>query len=174
MHDTPRLNPAKAILPRQIMKQIGIEQRTLGRAMRPPKPDNIVLPDRQAFETLNHVSLARHAKEIPALADPSGVKAMSVIDEIILSLAWNNAALSDIPVLGASTAQQAQEKQESQSEVAIEQNAAIAIVDNFLSPPSLESMVSTSLDEHLRNARSLYKMAISKSISQELQARASR
>ncbi|MEX2754970.1 MAG: hypothetical protein Q6365_006220 [Candidatus Sigynarchaeota archaeon] len=150
------------------MKPIGIEQRTLGRAIRPPKRDNIVLPDRQTIETFTHVSLARHAKDIPALADPTGVKTMSVIDEIMLSLAWNNPALSDIPVLGASTTQQAHEHQDNPREAAIEQNAATAIVDNFLAPPSLEAMVSPSLDEHMRNARSLYKMAISKSLRKSI------
>ncbi|MEX2684262.1 MAG: hypothetical protein Q6373_022010, partial [Candidatus Sigynarchaeota archaeon] len=53
-------------------------------------------------------------------------------------------------------------------EAAIEQNAATAIVDNFLAPPSLEAMVSPSLDEHMRNARSLYKMAISKSLRKSI------
>ncbi len=147
---------------------IGIEPKTLGRAIRPPKHENIVLPDRNSFEIANRVSLMQHAKEIPALADPAGVKPMSVIDEIMLSLTWNNPDLADIPVLGASTAEQTREKQESPREVAIEQNAATASVDNFLMPPSLEAMVSPSMDEHLRNARSLYKMAISKSLRKSI------
>ncbi len=150
------------------MKPIGIEQRTLGRAIRPPKRDNFVLPDRKSFEISSHVSLAQHATEVPALADPAGVKAISVIDEIMLSLTWNNPALSDVPVLGASTAQQPREKQESPREAAIEQNAATAIVDTFLAPPSLEAMVSPSLDGHMRNARSLYKVAISKSLRKSI------
>ncbi len=146
------------------MKPIGIETKMLGRAIRPPKHENIVLPDRKAFEINSRVSLAQHAKEIPALADTANVKPMSVIDEIMLSLTWNNPALADVPVLGASTAEQPREKQESPREAAIEQNAATASVDTFLAAPSLDAMVSPSMDEHLRNARSLYKMAISKSL----------
>jgi hypothetical protein len=157
------------ILARRIMRPtIGIEPKTLGKAIRPPKHENFVLPDRKAFETTNHVSLEQHAKEIPSLADPASVKKVSVIDEIMLSLAWNNPALADIPVLGASTVDQPCEKHESAREVAIEQNAATSSVDNFLMPPSLEAMVSPSLDEHLRNARSLYKMAISQSLRKSI------
>jgi hypothetical protein len=150
------------------MKPIGIESKTLGRAIRPPKHENIVLPDRKAFETSNHLSLAQHAKEIPALADTAGARPMSVIDEIMLNLAWNNPALADVPVLGASTVEQPRERQTSPREAAIEQNAATATVDTFLMPPSLEAMVSPSMDEHLRNARSLYKMAISKSLRKSI------
>ncbi|MBN2150911.1 MAG: hypothetical protein JW839_05685 [Candidatus Lokiarchaeota archaeon] len=150
------------------MKPIAIEQRTLGKAIRPPRRENVVLPDRRSFETSSHVSLGDHTKEIPALAEPTGAKAISVIDEIMLSLAWNNPALSDVPVLGASTAGQSQGMQDSPGEAAIEQSAAAGIVDNFLTPPSLEAMVSPSLDEHLRNARSLYKMAISKSLRKSI------
>ncbi|NMC07085.1 MAG: hypothetical protein GYA24_17850 [Candidatus Lokiarchaeota archaeon] len=157
------------------MKPLGIEPKTLGKAIRPPKQDNFVLPDKSTFQATTRVSLVQHVKDIPALADPSPVTArpVSIIDEIMLSLAWNNPALSDIPVLGASTAEQPREHDASMAtgtrEVSIEQgDASSSSIDSFLAPPSLEAMVSPSMDEHMRNARSLYKMAISKSLRKSI------
>lgn len=151
------------------MNPIGIESKTLGKAIRPPKQEKFVLPDKSTFQATNRVSLAQHAKEIPTFADPAAAKPISVIDEIMLSLAWNNPALADIPVLGASTVEQPHDHDADPRKVSIEQgDAASSSVDMFLAAPSLEAMVSPSMDEHLRNARSLYKMAISKSLRKSI------
>nr|MDO8112715.1 hypothetical protein [Candidatus Sigynarchaeota archaeon] len=136
------------------------------KAIRSPKQDHFTLPDRKEIESAKHISLSQHFKEIPALKESSDVKGTSVIDDILLSLVWNNPVLSDIPVLGASTVDQPKGKKDAASRAAVveEVNASNA-VEQFLKPQvSLESLVSPSSDESLRNARSLYKIAISKTL----------
>jgi hypothetical protein len=148
------------------MKQIGFADLKPLRAIRPPRQDGITLPDRKAIEGFKQVSLAQEIKDVPSLKEANDVKKLSAIDDILLSLAWNNPVLSDIPVLGASSDSHSKNKTiiSKQDAMVADANASKSI-EQFLKPSiSLDSLVSPSADEQMRNANSLYKIAISQNL----------
>ena len=152
------------------MTQIGFAELKPLRAIRPPRQENFTLPDRNAIIGVKHASIANEFKEIPALKDHGDVKKMTVIDDVLLSLAWNNPALADIPVLEASNDNHSKNKNGiAKQEPVIADASAVTSVEQFLKPAiSLDSLVSPSIDEQMRNAHSLYKIAISTSLRKSM------
>ena len=146
-----------------LMKPIGFAELKPLKAIRPPRQEGFSLPDRKAIEGIKQASLAQEFKDIPSLKESDDVKKMSVIDDILLSLAWNNPVLADIPVLTASNDGHSKNKRDvtKQDPVVADANA-ITSVEQFLKPSiEMDSLVSPSPDEQLRNAHSLYKIALS-------------
>lgn len=136
------------------------------KAIRPPRQENFSLPDRKAIEGFKQASLAQEFKAIPSLKESGDAKKMSVIDDILLSLAWNNPMLSDIPVLTANNDSQSKNKSgvAKQDPVVADASAGNS-VEQFLKPAiAPDSLVSPSPDEQFRNVHSLYKIAISSSL----------
>ncbi|HME54952.1 MAG TPA: hypothetical protein VKM55_22290 [Candidatus Lokiarchaeia archaeon] len=148
------------------MKPIGFADLKPLRAIRPQRQDGFALPDRKVIEGFKQASLAQEFKDIPSLNELGDAKKISAIDDILLSLAWNNPGLSDIPVLTASNEGHAKNRSGvTKQDPVVADASAVTSVEQFLKPDiALDSLVSPSADEQLRNAHSLYKIAISSSL----------
>ncbi len=152
------------------MKPIGIAELKPLRAIRPPRQEGFTLPDRKIIESMKQASLSMEFNEIPSLKDSNDAKKMSAIDDILLSLAWNNPELADIPVLEASNDDHSRKKSSiTQQNHVIADTNAVTSVEQFLKPSiTMDSLVSPSTDEQMRNAHSLYKIAISSSLRKSI------
>ncbi|MBD3188366.1 hypothetical protein GF325_16140 [Candidatus Bathyarchaeota archaeon] len=148
------------------------------RAVRPPIPmERPILPSREEVIARKSPVLKEIMSGLDELGGKCERKHASVTDEIILSLIWNNEALSDVPELvatsgdGETPAHVEGERQSginginevdtSDDEQVLE---PLTTVREFLNPPRIPgSLISQDMEKMHKNAGSLFKFAMQSS-----------
>jgi TusA-related sulfurtransferase len=140
----------------------------LGKAIRPAKQAGpAILPDRESFDAAKKPDILTALKDVPSIEDHQTVThELTITDNILLSLVWNNPALSDVPILDASLPEM---HAGNVVEVIVNDAGSEMSMKSFLNPNTEESaLVNPSEEAQLRNASSLYRMAISSSLAKSL------
>lgn len=132
----------------------------LGRPTRPPRQGAPALPPRQKIAEYHDSPLLAAFTAMPGLGARGPDARLNPIDEILLSLAWNQPGLDEVPVLGASVGTvPGSGDARGRREATVEQQGPA--VDQFLHQgASIEAMVMPSEEAHARNLSSLYKAAV--------------
>ena len=108
---------------------------------------------------------------IPSMNGEESMKDTSITDDIIMSMMWNNPIFSDLPVIGASVAEEQSvtyEPYEEDEDEAALPDAADFLIDQFLRPRTSNSM-EPSKEAKMRSINSLCKAAINRNLSRNLE-----
>ncbi|MFX0101186.1 MAG: hypothetical protein ACFFCS_16545 [Candidatus Hodarchaeota archaeon] len=136
-----------------------------------PKKDLISpLPSKNEIMAYKKSPLFKLLDTIPTLNGENSVKNTSITDDLILSMVWNNPVFSDLPVIGASVAEEQSityEPLDEDEEDAGLPDAADFLIDQFLRPKSSNSM-EQSKEARMRSINSLCKAAINRNLSRTL------
>jgi len=145
-----------------------IELPKLGKAIRPPKHAGpAILPDRESFAASQQPDILSALKDVPSIKDHHPeTHELTITDKVLLSLVWNNPALSNIPILDASLPDK---HSGNVVEVIVNDSGGEMSMKSFLNPNTTnDSLVNPSEEVQFRNASSLYRMAISSSLAKSL------
>ncbi|MHA1681626.1 MAG: hypothetical protein ACTSUE_11500 [Promethearchaeota archaeon] len=153
------------------MKQINSKIPAL-RAMRPPKTISLnQLPSREDLIVRKKSPLTDYLNNAGENLQSIPTKSLTITDEILLSLVWNNALLQDIPIIGASNSEQADAKKGGSKKIEDRgsDETPVNSIDGFLRPMAVpEMMVNPNFEAMVKNNSSLLKYAVNSGLRQIL------
>ena len=143
------------------------------KVLRDPKEDKITpLPNKNDILAYKKSPLFKLLDSIPSVNGEKHVRDTSITDDIILSMVWNNPVFSDLPVIGASVAEEQSMTYEPYDETEEDDDslpdAADFLIDQFLRPRTSNSM-EPSREARMRSIGSLCKAAINKNLSRNIE-----
>ena len=141
------------------------------KVIRDPKEDlHKPLPSKKEIQNYKNSPLFKVLDSIPSLNGKDAGKNTSITDDIILSMIWNNPVFSDLPVIGASVAEEQSMTYEPYDKDDDEESlpdAADFLIDQFLRPRTSNSM-EASKEARMRSINSLCKAAINRNLSRNI------
>ncbi len=140
------------------------------RVIRPPKQTPFSLPDKNSIISFKNSPMLNALSVIPSL-DGTVEKKSHVMNDILLSLVWNNPIFEDIPEMGSSsngTTTSQNEGLQGDDLDAVDETSLECGSIPLMHPASPEMLVIPSQELHARNASSLYKAAIYSNLRRDL------